>query len=133
MLHKLTGKECRTARSLLKWNVQDLANRTHNVSPRRINDFERGLTPLLGWENTELVTAFTDAKIVFTSQKVMLPKGGKTEARRDRIISHGEGAYITLDADLNILTDTSIGKTATSDPAITIDPATLLPPPDEEE
>ena len=72
MLH-LNHRQCRQARSLLKWNPQDLAGHT-KIGAKRIEAFERGLAKMETFEIRELYKAFTEAGLVFTSTKVEFKK-----------------------------------------------------------
>jgi hypothetical protein len=64
---RISNRQCRQARSLLKWNPQDLACRTH-ITARRIEGFERGSVRLMLPEQKELVDIFEKAGLVFTGE-----------------------------------------------------------------
>lgn len=61
---KITGKQSKAARGLLKWNVHDLTSRC-TVQGRRIESFERGTIQLQMPENDELVRAYKAEGIEF--------------------------------------------------------------------
>jgi CDP-glycerol glycerophosphotransferase (TagB/SpsB family) len=65
-MFRITGKQCKAARSLLKWNLQDLASRVR-VEIKRIESFESGNVPLHAWEMEELVKCFKDKGCIFRS------------------------------------------------------------------
>lgn len=72
MLH-LNHRQCRQARSMLKWNPQDLAGHT-KLSARRIEAFERGLVKLETFELREIYEAFSEAGLQFSSTQVTFKK-----------------------------------------------------------
>lgn len=77
---KMSSKQCRSARDLLKWNVHDLASRV-NVGVKRIETFERGSVQLYQNENTEIVDIFKKHGIEFLSDfEVKLKKEAKDNA-----------------------------------------------------
>lgn len=61
----ITAKQSRQARSLLKWNVQDVVNKCA-LQMRRIDHFERGIVRLSRTENDALVKVYIDNGIAFT-------------------------------------------------------------------
>lgn len=106
-MHKLTGKQCKQARALLKWNVYDLASRVNGINPRRIESYERGMVHMAEWENDEMVTAFRKEGIQFNAElDVSLVVADKSTTSL-RIGGTGEGARIHLDADQSIVEDTT--------------------------
>lgn len=60
----MTPKVCARARSLLKWNVNDLSKAT-NIPPKSIESFERGIKRLIKPENDAMHKAFKDNGIRF--------------------------------------------------------------------
>src|ERR1700678_1611470 len=106
-MHKITGKQSRAARSLLQWNIYDLANRVKKLPAKRIDSFEHGMVHLMEWENDELVRCFKKQGIAFKADlEVALHKDDK-EAEPMQEGMHGEGARIRLDADQTVLFDSS--------------------------
>ena len=94
---RLTGKQSKSARSLLKWNLYDLGNRVKGVVPKRIGSFEHGLVHLMEWENDELVRAFKKAGILFKGDlEVVLDKSKPTQDAGSGGGMHGEGERIVL-------------------------------------
>jgi hypothetical protein len=108
-VHKITAKQCRAARSLLKWNIQDLGSRVQRIPSRRIDSFEHSAVHIMEWENDELVTVFRKAGIRFNDMEVTLEKE-ETEHKVLQVGS-GEGVHIVLDADQSVLSDSSAEKT----------------------
>jgi hypothetical protein len=98
---KITGKQSRSARSLLKWNIHDLANRVKGIVAKRIDSFEHGMVHLMEWENDEIVKSFKSNGIVFKADlEVALEKGGKTEKEKQQVSgSGGEGMRVTVTAE----------------------------------
>ncbi len=91
-MHKIIGSQCRTARSLLKWNVYDLTNHLGSISSRRIQDFEKGSTQLLGWENEDLMRLFTKNGIEFKSEKVMYKS--LAQRRKESDVMRGDAEQV---------------------------------------
>lgn len=105
-MHKLTGKQCRQARALLKWNLYDLANHLNGINPRRIESFERGMVHVAEWENDEMVNAFRDQGVLFNADlDVVLDETHQKINPQQR--THGEGAHITLNADQSVVSDST--------------------------
>lgn len=61
----ITPKQCKKARSLLKWNIHDVVGKC-NLSPVRLERFERASIRLSRPENDELYKLFTKFGLVFT-------------------------------------------------------------------
>jgi hypothetical protein len=122
-MHKLTGKQCRTARSLLKWNVYDLATHVNSIPPRRIESFEKGVVHIVEWENDEMVQAFRNEGIVFNSDLDVTLIATKKNDHAVNMGVTGEGARIVLDADQTVISDSTtkiaprIGVDASADGA----------------
>lgn len=73
MTTQITSNQCRKARSLLKWNIHDVVSKC-NVSPPRLERFERASIRLTRPENEELVKLFIKHGIQFTEDfDVLLP------------------------------------------------------------
>jgi len=106
-VHKLTGKQCKQARALLKWNVYDLASRVNGINPKRIESYERGMVHMAEWENDEMVTAFRKEGIQFNAELDVTLSASDKVATSVKIGGTGEGAHIQLDADQSIMSDTS--------------------------
>lgn len=107
-MHKLTGKQCKQARALLKWNVYDLASRVNGINPRRIESYERGMVHMAEWENDEMVSAFRKEGIQFNAEMDVTLNAADKTSSAVKVGGTGEGARIQLDADQNIVTDSSI-------------------------
>lgn len=106
-MHKLTGKQCKQARALLKWNVYDLASRVNGINPRRIESYERGMVHIVEWENDEMVTAFRKEGIHFSAELDVTLKDSDRVATSMKVGGTGDGAHIQLDAEQNIVSDSS--------------------------
>jgi hypothetical protein len=79
MTQRLTSRQCRACRALLKWNINDLVAQT-NVLYKRIDSFEKGIIHLHQNENTELMQVFIKQGIEFLSDfEVRLRKEKKQE------------------------------------------------------
>lgn len=61
---QITPKMCARARSLLKWNVNDLAKAT-NIAPQTIESFERGIKRLIKPDNDSMLKIFKEHGIRF--------------------------------------------------------------------
>lgn len=73
----LTAQQCKRARSLLKWNLQDLANHTR-LKISILDAFEHGKSKLQRPENAEVVKTLKKEGIDFKSNgEVSLKRGGK--------------------------------------------------------
>ncbi len=107
-MHKLTGKQCKQARALLKWNVYDLASRVNGINPKRIESYERGMVHTAEWENDEMVTAFRKEGIQFNAEMDVTLSASDKVATSVKVGGGGEGAHIQLDADQNVVSDSSI-------------------------
>lgn len=88
---KLTGKQSRAARGLLKWNLHDLATRVR-TPVKRIESFEKGVIHLQKYENEELIDIFKKHGIEFRGDfDVHLVK-------QERKVQ-GDGQNITLNTE----------------------------------
>lgn len=72
----LTAQQCKRARSLLKWNLQDLANHTR-LKVNTLDAFEHGKSKLQRPENEEVVKTFKKEGIDFKSNGDVSLKRGK--------------------------------------------------------
>lgn len=97
---KLSPRQCRTARSLLKWNYHDLSSKS-GVAPKRIEEFERATLHLQKSENDELVDTFHKQGIEFKADfQVVLTDGkGKSTSSGHRAAPKGDGQTIVIDSD----------------------------------
>lgn len=66
MSHTITPKQSMKARSLLKWNVYDVVSKC-NLSPVRLERFERASLRLSRPENDELYRLYTKFGLIFTA------------------------------------------------------------------
>lgn len=110
-MHKLTGKQCRQARGLLKWNVYDLSSHVSGINAKRIESYERGMVHIAEWENDEMVTAFRKAGIQFNDELDVTLKE-KAKSGGAVLGGSGEGAHIALNADQSILADSTAVNTS---------------------
>lgn len=111
-MQKLTGKQSKSARSLLKWNLHDLSNRIQSIVPKRIDSFEHGRVHLLQWENNELVKIYKKAGIIFGADfEVSLQQTDKEQEQQQRGMQSEGGARIILGADQSVLSDNTADKT----------------------
>ena len=78
----ITAKQCRASRSLLKWNLQDLASRC-NIPAKRIDCFEKAIVHLYQNENLEIMDIFKKEGVEFLSDfEVRLRKDAE---KKDKI------------------------------------------------
>lgn len=63
-MKKITGKQSRSARALLKWNLPDLVTHT-KVLRRRVDLFEKGNIQLQAWEMRDLILTYQGQGVVF--------------------------------------------------------------------
>lgn len=118
MAAKITSKQCRAARGLLKWNINDLASRV-NVAVRRLESFERGNIQLFQNENTEISDVFKKEGIEFLSDfEVKLKKEVKDKQKTQVFVGNvglGQNADMVGVDDAPILTlDHSLNQERTS-------------------
>ncbi len=87
---KLTGRQCKTARNLLKWNIHDLSSRV-GIPSTRLGDFESGTAHLVPPEMQGVIRVLEQAGIIFHPDshltlvdkfKVMMEKK-RLQARED--------------------------------------------------
>lgn len=70
----ITARQSLQARSLLKWNLHDLASKT-NLTPKYLERFERSLTRLTMPEAKQVITVYEKNGIIFLdNMDVMLEK-----------------------------------------------------------
>lgn len=60
----ITSKQLRRARALLKWNLHDLANRTH-IAFQQLERFEHGRIRLTKPENDDIISVFDRHSVGF--------------------------------------------------------------------
>jgi len=104
MTLRITSKQCKSARSLLKWNIHDLASRT-NVLSKRIDNFEKGMCHLHQPENDDIVRVYVEAGIEFRSDFEVVLADPKRNTDLD--FKDSSGAIVKLDMLGNIISDTS--------------------------
>jgi len=110
-VHKITGKQCKAARALLKWNLSDLANTLSGIVPRRIESFERGMVHLAEWENKDMVASFKKEGIAFRADmEVVL----HTDRKEERLGVQVNGAHVVLDVDQTVLADSTVEPDASA-------------------
>jgi hypothetical protein len=99
MPQTISAKQCRQARSLLKWNVPDLANKSGVVADR-IDKFERNLVRLHQPEFKELIRTLEDSGIEFKADfEVKLKKAGKSGSGAGNKTYHVDNAMNSSVAD----------------------------------
>ncbi len=64
LAHPLTAKQSKRARSLLKWNIQDVVSRSAIIK-KRLEQFEHSQLTLMKSENDDLVKLYTKQGIAF--------------------------------------------------------------------
>lgn len=80
MAHRLTVKQCKQARGLLKWNLRDLSVRS-NIKLERLTEFEQNVVKLFKNENAAVVDVLVKAGIVFgDSGEVTLERASRAGA-----------------------------------------------------
>ena len=114
-MHRITGKQSKTSRSLLKWNIYDLANRVKSILPKRLDSFEHGMVHLMEWENDEVVRAFKKAGILFKADLEVVLQKEEAEPDALNVTMDQEGSRIVLDTDQTVLSDSSAEKTQIPD------------------
>jgi hypothetical protein len=75
---QLSSNQCRRARALLKWNLNDLASRTH-VPLRTLQKFEHNVARLIKTENEALFTLFSRHGIEFATDGVVKLLGNASD------------------------------------------------------
>ncbi len=102
MAHNITSRQCKQARSLLKWNPQDLASRTR-IPVRNIERFEKGVTRLMLPENDEIMKTFKKNGIIFKDNfDVMLVGKDDAEERAEASLDECEPPELEADGtDIN--------------------------------
>jgi len=74
---QLTSKQCRRARGLLHWNLQDITSRC-SITRVRLEQFERGDVPLIRTENEILYKLFQKHGIIINTRgEVLLREDAK--------------------------------------------------------
>lgn len=116
-MKRITGKQCKTARSLLKWNLHDLAARVKAILPRRIDSFEHGVVHLMEWEYAELLRVFVKAGIHFKPDMEVTLRREDAEPEKIQGGMTQEGARIVLDTDLTVVSDSSAERSILPDTA----------------
>ena len=107
-MQRISGKQSKTARSLLKWNLHDLVSRVNGIQSRRIENFEKGAIPLEEWESDEVTKAFKKSGIKFGDNfSVTLEKSEADESEKRPQHSSGASARIVLGTGLSIVSDSS--------------------------
>lgn len=77
---RITSKQCRAARCLLKWNINDLA-KTTGLPSKRLDGFERSAVILQSAENDSILKAFKKEGLIFTTDlEVFLSNGAKDDS-----------------------------------------------------
>lgn len=77
--NQLNSKQCKRARSLLHWNIQDISNRC-NISRVRLEQFERGDVPLTRLESDLLLKVFIKNGIMINAHgDVLLREDAKKD------------------------------------------------------
>jgi hypothetical protein len=102
MSTKVSSKQCRAARDLLKWNLHDLVSRV-NVPVKRLESFERGSIQLYQNENHEIAEVFKKNGIEFLSDfEVKLKKEVKDKQKTQVFagtVGMGQNATANMGSD----------------------------------
>jgi hypothetical protein len=103
---KISGKQSKASRGLLKWNIHDLCSRV-NITSKRVESFERGTIQLQASENSELVKVYKDSGIEFLSDfEVRLKKGSSDAPAMSKNSGSGVGEHIVI--SMNELSSLSV-------------------------
>lgn len=95
MAIQITSRQCKQARSLLKWNIQDLSNKS-KIAPRQIERFEKNLARLTQTENASMVKTLESEGIEFL--KNMEIKLDKSKGQNQKTAKVEEKSYeVTLE------------------------------------
>jgi len=111
---KITGRQSKSARALLKWNIPDLATRC-KLRSARVTSFENGLLQLQGWEMQELMDAYKGHGIIFSSDLSVHLQSKNAKTVHEQIhtidLNDSEDRKIIID-DLSTLSDRNAIKAA---------------------
>jgi hypothetical protein len=93
---KISGKQSKASRGLLKWNIYDLCSRV-SIPSKRVESFERGTIQLQASENSELVKVFKESGIEFLSDfEVCLKKGSNDTPSTIKNSGSGMGEQVVI-------------------------------------
>lgn len=112
----ITAKQCRASRSLLKWNLQDLASRC-NIPAKRIDSFEKGIVHLYQNENLEVMNIFKGEGVEFLSDfEVRLKKNVEKKEKTPVFVGSvgfdqntGDAMQQLDDPSIHVATDNYVG------------------------
>lgn len=93
----ITGKQLRRARALVKWNLHDLANRTH-IPFQQLERFEHGRMRLTKPENDEVISVFERHSVEFDKNGGVTLLG-KTAAEHEFFYTSKEFKNYNLDIE----------------------------------
>lgn len=96
----ITGRQCKTARGLLKWNVRELEFRS-TVRAKQIELFEQGTKALMMNHREMLAEAFKKEGIVFLDFGEVILGDSKSNLRESSHSSGNSKAHVvhTIDHD----------------------------------
>ena len=104
MSKAITAKQSKQARSLLKWNVQDVISKC-TIAIARLEAFERGNIRLSKPENETLHQLYVDHGIEFGADfDVRLKKKSQTGTLQNRVVEMDDSELQAKDAEENLLT-----------------------------
>jgi len=99
---RIISKQSRAARSLLKWNINDLATRS-GVPQRRLDQFEKNVLHLVKGENDAVVSAFKKVGIQFKDNfEVILSEAQDGSGGGKRPVNVKEHMRVTINPDNEI-------------------------------
>ena len=94
----ITGKQCKQARGLLKWNVRELEYRSQ-VRAAAIEAFEDGSKPVMAPQREQLYKAFKKEGIIFLDMGDVKLEGDKKSASHVQSGGGGREAQETYTID----------------------------------
>lgn len=104
----ISPQQCKRARAMLKWNIQDLASHT-TIPLKQIEKFERNQIRLTKPENDEVLSTFT-------KQNLILLNTGEVERRITHGSQHTDSHHIDTDGAPVESTPTSFHHTTPAAP-----------------
>lgn len=107
---QVSSKQCKRARSLLHWNIQDISSRC-NITRVRLEQFERGDVPLTRIESDLLLKVFTKNGVIINAHGDVLlredAKKDETEAAAEETHVYGVNAQTYASEQLQNKTEES--------------------------
>ncbi len=87
---QVSSKQCKRARSLLHWNIQDISSRC-NITRVRLEQFERGDVPLTRIESDLLLKVFTKNGVIINAHGDVLLR---EDAKKDETEAAAEETHV---------------------------------------